>query len=172
MAEVELGRMASDRATNPDVKRFAQMMVQDHTKAGDELKQTAAKYGIQPAPKIDDKHQNLMDKLSKLRGPQFDREYIDAMVDDHQNAVDSLESRVDSTAPLKDRLTNKDSANSQVKPEQSDNAPAAAVNTWAANSLPTVRHHLDEAKRLDNQLDRTGRDTSTRNEAKPPATRK
>jgi putative membrane protein len=170
MAEVELGKMASQRAVNPDVKRFGQMMVDDHSKAGDELKAIAGQYGVQPAPAIDDRHQDLMNKLSKLRGSQFDREYIDAMVDGHEKVVDSLQGRVDSTAPLKDRIANKDQADKQVVPEKSDNAPKASINAWAANALPVVRHHLDEAKRLDDLLDSTR--TSTRNEATPVKPRK
>jgi putative membrane protein len=161
-AEVELGKLASERASNPEVKRFAQMLVQDHTKAGNELKETAAKHGIQPAPEVKDDHQDAMERLSKLRGAEFDREYINMMVDKHQDAVDALETRVDSTAGLKDRATNPDSANSQVVPEKSDNAPEAAVNAWAAKTLPTVRHHLDQARMLDEQLDRQD-DNTTRN---------
>ena len=111
-----------------------------------------------------------MDKLSKLRGPQFDREDIDAMVDGHQNAVDSLQGRVDSTAPLKDRIINKDQADKQVVPERSDNAPKASFNAWAANALPVVRQHLDEAERLDDQLDHNR--TTTRNDAAPATPRK
>lgn len=161
-AEIELGKLASERAARADVKRFAQMMVQDHTSAGMELKEIAAKYNVQPVAQVDEKHKDLMDRLSKLRGADFDREYIDAMVDDHENAVDMLEGRVDSNASLTDRITNKDSANAQqVVPEASDNAPTAAVNAWAAKTLPTVRHHLDEAKTLDDKLDRTN--TTARN---------
>jgi len=137
--------------------------VQDHTKAGNELKDIAAKYNVQPAPGVDQKHQDLIDKLSKLRGAEFDREYIDAMVNDHENAVDSLESRVDSTASLKDKVTNKDAKDTQVVPEKTNNAPAASVNEWAATVLPTVRHHLDEAKLLDNKLDKN-RNTTARND--------
>jgi len=153
LAEVELGKLASERSANPSVKQFAQMLVQDHTNAGNALRETATKYGIQPAPQVDDKHKDLMDKLSKLRGAEFDRAYIGAMVDEHKNAVDSLESRVDSQGGITDRLTDKDSANSRPVPEKSDNAPATAVNTWAAKTLPTVRHHLDEARMLDDRLD-------------------
>lgn len=170
MAEVELGQMASQRAANPAIKRFGQMMVQDHTKAGNELKEIAGQYGIQPTPAIDDKHQDLMNKLSKLRGAEFDREYVNAMVDAHENAVDSLQSRVDSVAPLKDRITNKPEADKQVVAEKSDNAPKASVNAWAATALPVVRQHLDEAKRLDDQLDSNR--TSTRNATKPVTPRK
>ena len=164
-AEVELGRMAHERAANAEVKRFGQMMVDDHSKSGNELKEIAAHYGVQPAPKIDDKHQDLINKLSKLRGGEFDREYISAMIDDHEHAVDSLQGRVDSIAPLKDRIVNKSEADKQVVAEKSDNAPKASINAWAATALPIVRQHLDEARRLDDQLDRSR--TSTQNEASP-----
>jgi putative membrane protein len=153
MAEVELGRMASERAVNADVKKFAQMMVEDHTKAGNELTEVAARFSIAATPQIDEKHRDLMEKLSKLRGNEFDREYINAMVDGHEDVVDALETRVDSTAGLKDRVTNNDTAANQVTPEKTDNAPKAAVNAWATKALPTVRHHLDEAKKLDDRLD-------------------
>jgi putative membrane protein len=162
-AEVELGRMAAQKAVNPEVKRFAQMMVDDHTKAGGELKQVAAKYNVDTTDQSKDldKHKDAMDRLSKLSGSQFDKEYMKAMVDDHQNAVDSLESRVDSTASLKDKITDKDAKDTQVVPENTDNAVAAAVNQWAAQSLPVVRHHLDEAKMINDKLDRNGRVTDT-----------
>jgi len=162
-AEIELARMASQKAVNPAVKQFAQMMVQDHTAAGNELKAVAAKYNVDTADqsKDFDKHQGAIDRLSKLRGPQFDKEYMKAMVDDHQDAVDSLEGRVDSTASLKDKITDKDKADTQVVPENTDNAVAASVNEWSAKTLPTVRHHLDEAKTINDTLDRNGRVTDT-----------
>jgi hypothetical protein len=72
---------------------------------------------------------------------------------------------VDSTASLKDRVTNKDSANAQVKPETSDNVPTEKVNTWAANTLPTVRHHLDEAKLIKDKLDNSHRNDTARSAA-------
>ena len=162
-AEVELGRMATQKAVNPEVKRFAQMMIDDHTKAGTELKQVAAQYNVDTVDesKEFDKHKDAMDRLSKLRGGEFDKEYVKAMVDDHQNAVDSLESRVDSTASLKDKITDKDAKDTQVIPEKTDNAVAASVNQWAAQALPVVRHHLDEARALNDTLDRNGRVNET-----------
>ena len=160
-AEVELGKMAATQASNAEVKRFGQMMVDDHTRAGADLKQIAAADGIAAVPAIDDKHRDLMQKLSTLRGAAFDREYIDAMVSGHQDVVDALQTRVDSTASLKDRITNSASADKQVVPERSENVPKADVNAWAANTLPKVRQHLEEAKRLDDILDRRD-NTSTR----------
>jgi len=165
-AEVELAKVASKKAVNPEVKRFAQMMIQDHTKAGDALKDVAGKFNVAPAPQVDDKHQDLMNRLSKLSGAEFDREYMKAMVDDHENAVDNLESRVDSTASLKDKIANPDKADKQVVPEKTDNALAASVNEWAATTLPVVRRHLDEAKSINDSMGRNGRVNDTARNSK------
>ena len=163
-AEIELGKMAEKKASSPQVKRFARMMVEDHTKAGDQLKQIVSTYDIQPdTTKQDDKHKDLMDRLSKLHGRDFDREYMNAMVDDHSNAVDKLESRVDSHAPAKDRLTNKPDKDTNVTPEKADNHVDGSLNRWAADTLPTVRHHLDEAKQLQAQIDNNRRQDTARN---------
>jgi len=164
-AEIELAKVARDHAANADVKRFAQMMIDDHTKAGDELKQIATSNAIPLDTKIDDKHQNLMDKLSKLNGADFDKEYMSAMVDDHQDAVSDLRSRVDENRSATDRLTGKNPENpAAVKPEQSDNRVTMRINEWAANTLPTVERHLDRAKQIkdsvDHPNDRTTRGTS------------
>src|SRR6185503_11239870 len=94
MLEVELGRMAVDKASNADVKQFGQRMVDDHSKAGDELMQLASQKGITLSS--DDhkgmaKGQAVKDKLSKLSGADFDREYMDMMVKDHVKDVKEFE---------------------------------------------------------------------------------
>jgi len=163
-AEIELGRMAAQKASNPEVKRFAQMMVDDHTKAGDQLKQIASTSAIPQDAKVDDKHKDLMDKLSKLRGMDFDKEYMSAMIDDHEDAVRDLRSRVDENRSLGDRVTGKNPENpAAVKPESSDNRVTASVNQWAADALPTVERHLDRAKQVKDNLDHNTRGTSGTN---------
>jgi putative membrane protein len=158
MAEVELARLAKDHASSPDVKQFAQMMIDDHTKAGDQLKQIATTYAIPQDVKIDEKHKNLMDKLSKATGPDFDKEYMKAMVDDHQDAVQDLRSRVDENRSLSDRITGKNPESSaNVKPEPAHNRVDASINEWAANTLPTVERHLDRAKQIKDTLDHSNR---------------
>ena len=153
-AEVELARLANERAASPDVKQFAQMMIDDHTNAGKLLTQVATTYGIPARPPIDDKHKDLMDKLSKLRGADFDREYMNAMVDDHESAVKDVRSRVDEDRSLTDRLTGKNPEDrASVKPEPSDDKVKIAINEWAANTLPTIEHHLDRAKEIKDHLD-------------------
>jgi predicted outer membrane protein len=160
MAEIELAKVAKDHAANSDVKQFAQMMIDDHTKAGDQLKQIATSNAIPVDTPIDDKHKNLMDKLSKLNGADFDKEYMSAMIDDHQDAVSDLRSRVNENRSASDRLTGKNPGNpAAVKPEQSDNRVTMSINEWAANTLPTVEQHLDRAKELKDNVDHANRTT-------------
>ena len=144
MAEVELGRLAMERAVSPDVKQFGDMMVKDHTKAGEELKQIATKHAIPVPSGLDQQHQDLKNKLSTLSGTEFDTEYMKAMVDGHEDVVDRLQTRAS-----EDRFGDNKGT---VRPESSDNPVEAAINQWAAAALPTVRNHLDEAKRINDGL--------------------
>ncbi len=95
MAEIELGRMAAERAANAEVKRFGQTMVDDHTAAGNKLKPIATEHSIPMPADLDDKHRDLRERLSKLQGAEFDREYMKAMVDGHEDVLAKLESRID-----------------------------------------------------------------------------
>lgn len=159
-AELDLARLAQDHAASPEVKQFAQMMIDDHTKAGDQLKQIATTNAIPMETKVDDKHKDLMDKLTKLRGADFDKEYMSAMVDGHEDVVRDLRSRVDENRSLGDRVTGKNPENpATVKPESSDNRVTTSVNQWAADVLPTVERHLDRAKQIKDNLDHNTRNT-------------
>jgi hypothetical protein len=157
-AEVELARLAKDHAASGEVKQFAQMMIDDHTKEGEQLKQVASTYAIPQDATSDDTHKDLMDKLAKLRGADFDKQYMDAMVDDHEDAVRGLRSRVEEDRSLKDRLTGKNPDNpAATRPEPSDDKVKISVNQWAADALPTVERHLDRAKQIHETLERTNR---------------
>jgi putative membrane protein len=130
-AEIQLAQLASERATNPQVKQFAQMMIKDHTAAGNELKEaaSAANVQIQPSAEMDNDHKDVHEDLSKLSGRDFDKKYIDTMVDEHQEAVNELEKKTD--------------------------ADNAQVRAWATKTLPKVRQHLDQAKQIQHSLDQT-----------------
>lgn len=93
MAEVELGKLATDRASDPDVKAYGRMMVTEHSKANDELKQAAARLNIEPTTQLDRKHRDVRDKLSKARGEDFDREYMAAMLEGHEDVLGKLHGR-------------------------------------------------------------------------------
>jgi len=162
MAEVELGKMAIERSTNAEVKKFGQMMVDDHTLAGDKLKSTASQHNIAVPAALDDKHQELREKLAKLQGTSFDREYMAAMADGHETVLGKLESRIDKADLAKwktktsDQMTGKKSEVRgeavAVLPERSDNAVTMSINQWAAEAYPTVQAHLTAAKSLDSGL--------------------
>lgn len=84
--------------------------------------------------------------MSNLRGAEFDREYMSAMVDGHEDVLDRLQTRASEDRFGDDKGT--------VSPERSDNPVEASINQWAAAALPTVRRHLDEAKRIHGGLAR------------------
>ena len=140
-AEIELSRMASERATNPEVKQFALTMVRDHTAAGNELKQMLTQHNVQVRDVMDEKHRDMSQEMSRKSGAEFDHEYMAAMVDDHQHMEDLLESR----------------ANEKPNNEPLENA----VNQWAAKTLPAVTHHLEMAQQLEDRLDDTPRRNTT-----------
>jgi putative membrane protein len=126
-AEVRLGNLASERATSSEVKQFAQMMVEDHTKAGSDLQQLVRSENLQiDAPEANESD-DLYERLSKLSGAEFDREYIDAMVEEHEEAVNELERHTDS-----------------------DNA---SVKQFASSTLPVVQKHLEQAKQIQQGLE-------------------
>ena len=162
MAEVELGKMAVERASNAEVKKFGQMMVDDHTTAGNKLKTVASKHNIPVPTALDDKHQELRDKLAGLRGAEFDRAYMSAMVDGHEAVADKLESRIDKNDLAKWKTETTDGASGKkvtqrvsattVRPEKSDNAVTMSINEWAAEAYPTVQAHYQAAKVIDSSL--------------------
>jgi predicted outer membrane protein len=142
------------------VKQFAKMMIDDHSKARDSLNALASKHNVMTTALLDDKHRDLKDKLSGLQGAEFDREYIDAMVDGHKDVLDKLESRVDKNkladwkTQMKDAMTAKKEPASDVTltPEHSDNPITMDINQWAADTYPVVAKHLDKANALKDTL--------------------
>jgi putative membrane protein len=146
--EVELGKLAQQKASSPEVRQFAEMMVRDHTKAGEELKQVAQQHSIVPEPEADDAHRDLIEELSQKSGAEFDHAYMEAMVDSHQNVVDHLRSRADAG----DRTLGT-SGNQEEAAEE-------ALSAWATKTLPTARHHLDEARRIEDSLDDSAANTA------------
>jgi putative membrane protein len=153
MAEVKLGELASQKARNADVKAFGRMMVQDHTKAGEELKQLASQHNIQAPAALDDEHRDKIDRLSKLQGAEFDREYMTQMVDDHENTIEALEDRLEKQGT---------DENPTYTAKQNDNRVDAALNAWAAKTAPTVRKHLERARQLNDKIGRRTTDDNNR----------
>jgi putative membrane protein len=131
-AEIELGRLAQEKATHPDVKEFGAMMVRDHQMAAKELREIASKANITAdTAEAREGHAELEEELGKLTGREFDRRYIEEMIDDHQEAVQDLESKA-------------------------ENASNPEVKAWASKTLPKVRQHLERAQAIKETLDRAG----------------
>jgi putative membrane protein len=155
LAEVQLGQMAAKQAQSADVKAFGQMMVKDHTQANKELSQIASKMKIKPASELDQKHKDLAGKLSKLQGAEFDREYMNAMVEGHQEVLSKLSSRAGSS-----KSSTQAGAGKPPSPTPSESSKPGTVGTsgggsdeqaldrWAAKTQPVVQKHLDRAKEL------------------------
>jgi len=143
MTEIKLGELATTNAQNADVKAFGKMMVADHTKANDELKKVASKHNIQLATELDGDHQDKVNRLSKLKGAEFDREYINTMVDDHQNTLEALEDKVEKSGT---------DENPTYTAKQDNDVVDADLNQFAAMTAPTVNKHLMRAKQLNERL--------------------
>jgi putative membrane protein len=116
MAEVELGKLAAEKASNPDVKQFGQRMVDDHGKANDELKTVASKETIDLPASLDAKHQATVDKLSKLSAADFDKAYVKEMVKDHDTDVKEFQ-------------------------KEAQNGQNTSVRDFASQTLPTLQEH-------------------------------
>jgi putative membrane protein len=127
MAEVELGRMAAQKASNSDVKTFGKHMVDDHSKANDELKQLASQKGVTLPTEVDAKHKETMDRLSKLSGAAFDNAYVSEMVRDHTEDVSEFE-------------------------KEASQGQNSDVKAWAAKTLPTLRSHLEMIRDIESKM--------------------
>ena len=163
MAEIELSRMALDNSTSRLVKAFAQMMVDDHDTALNKLKSAVSGQPINWSSQLDDKHRETANALAKKQGPEFDSEYLKAMIEGHQDLAAKLESRLDvqSLAEWKTAAAGRTERNAlpdpkgamadvQVRPNKSDNTITSRINQWAADTYPVVQKHLDNARALEN----------------------
>ena len=132
MLEVELGKIALTNASNSKVKDFGKRMRDDHTKANEDLKKLASSKGVELPTKVEGKAKTTLDRLSKLSGAEFDREYIQAMVDDHKEDVGAFE-------------------NASQKAKDPD------VKKFASQHLPTLKTHLEIAQATAEQVGSTSK---------------
>ena len=98
MAEVQLGQLALQKSSNDDVKQFAQKMIDDHTKLGDEMKQVAVQMKMKVPDSPSKKDKSSMAKLQALNGDDFDKAYIKDMVKDHQQDLKDFKQEAQNTS--------------------------------------------------------------------------
>ncbi|MEJ6487375.1 DUF4142 domain-containing protein [Nostoc punctiforme UO1] len=125
LAEVQLGQLASQRGKSDVVKKYGQRMVQDHTQANAQLKQLAAQKGVTLPTTIGSNNQQIKQRLSRLSGTNFDRQYLNQMLQAHE----------------------KDVAAFQTEAEQGQDPD---VKAFAAQTLPTLQQHLEEVRSIVN----------------------
>ena len=123
LMEVELGRVAAQKGTSDAVKQFGQRMVDDHSKANQELMNLAQGKGITLPTELDAKHRESVTKMSALTGANFDREYTKMMVSDHRKDVSEFE-------------------------KESTRGTDADLKEFATKTLPTLQEHLQMAEAL------------------------
>jgi putative membrane protein len=93
MAEVRFGQLGAERAQDPQVKAFAEKVVQEHTNALEQLRSLASAQGVELPSELDRKHQRTHEKLSEAEAEKFDRAFMKAMVDTHKNTEKLLRKR-------------------------------------------------------------------------------
>jgi len=127
LAEVEMGKLAQQKASSPEVKDFGARMVQDHGKANDELKALASAKGVRLPASIDSAHQRKIERMQKLSGAAFDRAYMKEMLSDHKKDVSEFR-------------------------KQAKSAKDPDVKAFASRTLPTLEEHLHLAQRTDKEV--------------------
>jgi putative membrane protein len=146
MAEVELGRMAGEKASSDQVKQFGRMMVTDHSKANQELAKIAADIQLMAPHALKPEHQEAVDRLSKLSGDAFDRAYIQLMVKDHKKDVALFK-------------------------RQASSADHPDIRQFASATLPTLERHYERAQQLQQEVVRgtSGSEPSTSKPGSDPS---
>jgi len=127
LMEVKLGQTAKDHGQSADVKNYGEMLVKDHTKANDKLSQLAGQKGVNLAKEIEPKHTDMIKEMEGKQGADFDRAFIEHAVKDHRKDISKFES---ASRSLND----------------------SELKAFATETLPTLRHHLNEAERIAKSL--------------------
>jgi len=121
LAEVQLGQLAAQKATSPQVKAFAQRMVTDHTQANQDLMQVAKSANIDLPTQVDAKQEKEMDRLRALSGTAFDTAYMQHMVQDHKKDVSDFQ-------------------------KEAKSGGDSSLKGFAQKYLPTLQEHLQMAE--------------------------
>ena len=128
MLEVELGRLAQEKAQSKEVKEFGAMMVTDHSKANKELKELATLKNITLPTTLGEDMQEHVNDLTKLSGKDFDKKYVSMMVDDHKEDIELFTKAA------------------------GDDKTDASVKAFATKTLPTLQKHLEHITALDKKI--------------------
>ena len=127
MMELELAKLAQKNAQSQRVKNFAAMIVKEHTKANEELRTIASSKNFSLSPTMENAENNKVNDLQDERGADFDRKYIDLMVDDHEKNVDRFK-------------------------KQAEDGKDPELKAFATKILPVLIAHQDSARKIKDAL--------------------
>lgn len=127
LMEVELGKMAQKKAMSQQVKDFGKLMEKDHSDAGNKLKTAVQALNLNVPTTLDQEHQDKVNNLNEKTGNDFDKAYMDEMVDDHKEDINDFE-------------------------DAQRNLPSGDLKTWVDDTLPVLRQHLAQAETIRDQL--------------------
>jgi putative membrane protein len=138
MFEVASSKIALQRSTNPDIKRFAQMMIEAHTKTTNTLKGLIANSGqnLSPPVALPADLQSKIDDLGRISPADFDKTYLQDQIDGHQSTLNVMQ-------------------------RYAKDGDVESFKTFAASTAPVVQQHLDKAKALKDSLDKAATNTAT-----------
>lgn len=124
MAEVRLGKLAQEKGSNPAVTEFGKRMENDHSRAGEKLKEIASKIGVSLPTDMDREDQTTYERLSKLSGTDFDKAYAHDMVADHEKDITEFK-------------------------QEAEAGKTPDIKNFAAETLPTLQDHLRQAREME-----------------------
>ncbi|MBB3054554.1 DUF4142 domain-containing protein [Mucilaginibacter gotjawali] len=127
MAEIALSKLALQKTADAQIKKIAEMMVKDHSKAGDALTEIAKKENITMPAAMDADHQKKFEDMSKLTGTDFDKAYINLMADDHKDALSLMQ-------------------------DEAKNGKDPALAGFAGKTAPVVQMHLDAVTKIHDSM--------------------
>ena len=126
LAEVEMGRLGAQKATDPDVKAYAQKMITDHTKANKELMAAAKGKNLEVPTEPDMMHKGMMEKFEHQKADtDFNHDYMQQMLRDHPKVLELFTTAAN------------------------DSTLDADLRSLANTTLPTLQKHLAEAQKLE-----------------------
>jgi putative membrane protein len=127
LKEVQLGQLAQQQAESEEVKQFGQRMVEDHGKANEQLMQIAQQKGIELPQELSEDAQQLYDELQQKSGAEFDQAYMDEMVSDHEEDVETFQ-------------------------EYAETGQDPDLTSFAEQTLPVLQEHLERAQQTQKQI--------------------
>ncbi len=127
MFEIQSSRIAIERAKNDDIKNFAQLMVDEHTRTSEHLQGILRTTNMKTPSTLDAEHQKMVEELQSMPDSNFDHRYLSMQIAAHEKAI-------------------------KLFSDYAQRGMDAALKSFASDTLPTLKEHLNEANQLKSKL--------------------